>query len=224
MKYIFLLLITCIVACYQQRAGKFAGATSMIVRKEQVVSSRIFNKNSWQYFLQHLPVTDGPILDYTGHRVAFQEKHTGIVNYDVGTRDLQQCADALIRLRAEYLYSRQRYNEIGFHFVNGKFYTWNAYCKGIKIISNGRDITTGQASAYTHESLRKYLDIVYEYASTISLAKELKAADNLAVGTVIIHPGSPGHCFKLLMKQQIIMVKKFLNLWKAILPHNPFMF
>ncbi len=165
--------------------------------RQEIVSSKKFEEQSWQYFLQHLPLTNGPVLDYKGKPVSYQEKHFAIVNYDVGRTDLQQCADALMRLRAEYLFRQQRYSEIGFHFVSGRYYSWDDYCKGLKVLPDGNNIKIFQAlsCSRTHESLRKYLDIVYTYASTISLAKELKKKNIFEVGTVVIFPGSPGHCF-----------------------------
>jgi hypothetical protein len=160
-------------------------------------TSKNYDVNSWQYFLQHLPIVDKPIVDYRGKQISYQEKHVGIIPYDVGTFDLQQCADALMRLRAEYLFQQKRFNEIGFHFVSGDYYTWNDYCKGSRPVAKGSGVKfiSVSSSEKNHESLRKYLDIVYSYASTISLSKELKTANDFEIGTVVIYAGSPGHCF-----------------------------
>jgi len=56
-------------------------------------------------------------------------------------------------------------------------------------------LVKGKTEDHSHASLRQYLDIVYAYASTISLARELPDATRLAIGTVVISAGSPGHCF-----------------------------
>ncbi|HWI93403.1 MAG TPA: DUF4846 domain-containing protein [Flavisolibacter sp.] len=160
-------------------------------------TSKKYDANSWQYFLRHLPVVDEPIVDYRGKQISNQKKHIGIIPYDVGASDLQQCADALMRLRAEYLFQQKRFNEIGFHFVSGDYYTWSGYCKGLRPVAKGSGVKfiSVSPSEKNHESLRKYLDIVYSYASTISLSKELKTANDFEIGTVIIYAGSPGHCF-----------------------------
>jgi len=38
--------------------------------------------------------------------------HEAVIDRDPGNRNIQQCADAVIRLRAEYLYSRKAYEAI----------------------------------------------------------------------------------------------------------------
>ncbi len=92
----------------------------------------VYPTDSWPYFLQHLPRKKGPVLDFKGNPVYNQEKHVEILTYDVGTADLQQCADALMRIRAEYLFTRKKYSSIGFHFNSGLFYSWADYLKGIR--------------------------------------------------------------------------------------------
>ncbi len=198
MKYFLLYLIPVFIFnCNNSSAPTIILTDQVSAIKRQIGSSKKFDDQSWQYFLQHLPVKKGIVVDYTGNAVANQMKQDGIIQYDVGKADLQQCADALMRIRAEYLFSQKRYEEIGFHFVDGHYYSYNDYCKGLRIVTSGKTISfTFLNSCFkTHETLRKYLNIVYCYASTISLAKELKKTDDFSVGTVVIFSGSPGHCF-----------------------------
>lgn len=171
--------------------------TESIIEVPEKLTPVTFANGSWPHFLQHLPTVESAVVDYRGLPVQHQEKAAAIVNYDIGSKDLQQCADALIRLRAEYLFSQKRFNDIRFQFTSGQPYSFSDYCQGIRPIPKGNQVQFALAAAperNTHQALRKYLDIVYAYAGTLSLNRELKETNTITVGTVILKPGSPGHC------------------------------
>ena len=48
---------------------------------------------------------NAPVLIYTGAQKWRQDVHAAVIDIDVGRRDLQQCADAIMRLRAEWLFA-----------------------------------------------------------------------------------------------------------------------
>lgn len=179
-----------------------------------------FPDGSWQLFLQNLPARPGKVVDYTGAPINNQNKHVAVLNYDVGKRDLQQCADALMRLRAEYLFQQRQFDQIRFHFTSGQLYSWKDYCRGLQPRIRGSRVQfeTGGPRKQNYTSLRAYLDIVYAYAGTQSLYRELKPAGRFEVGTIIITPGSPGHCCIIVDEAKRIDGKRVFKLAESYMP------
>ncbi|MDB5252057.1 MAG: hypothetical protein JWP27_1226 [Flaviaesturariibacter sp.] len=192
MKYLLLLLPVCLESCYGTDPVRSL-STQAIPTSSVTVST---TPRSWAFFLQHLPTADGPVVDYTGKPIANQSKHSAVLTYDVGKRDLQQCADALIRLRAEYLFEAGRASEIAFRFTSGEWFRYKEYLAGLRPRIMAGRIHAGYVDPVppSHASMRRYLDIVYAFAGTVSLHRDLLPASGFAIGTVIITPGSPGHC------------------------------
>lgn len=156
-------------------------------------------KESFTHYLQNLPLKpDGTKVKYYDDREKSGDAYLAVIDFDLGERDLQQCADAVIRLRAEYLYEEKQYNEIHFNFVSGFHAEFSKWADGYGISVNGSEVSwiDNRNNNSSYESFQKYLDIVYAYASTLSLENELiaKPLSDLAIGDVFIQGGSPGHC------------------------------
>jgi len=134
---------------------------------------------SWGEWLRGVPLKPegAPVFFHTGAKKWRQDVHAAVLDIDVGKRDLQQCADAIMRLRAEWLYASGRKSEIAFNDTDGK-----------------RRIFAKQAKQ-DYASFRKYMDLVFAYAGTYSLDRELKSAQiaDLKIGDVFIKGGFPGH-------------------------------
>jgi hypothetical protein len=187
------------------------------VNKEETVKPSI---HSWQGWLQHLPETKGDIVDYRGKAISNQSKHFALLRFDVGSRDLQQCADALIRLRAEFLFGESRFDEISFRFTSGERFSYTNFLAGKRpaATSSRNTVYTVTTSPNNHESLRKYLDIVYTYTNTIALERDLKPATDFAVGTIVVHGGSPGHCFMIIDESKNEKGQKVFKLAEGYMP------
>ena len=72
-------------------------------------------KGSFGEYLQNSPLKPkgAKILDHNQSPISNQHEHIAILDYDIGHKNLQQCADIIIRLRADYLWKQKRYQEIG---------------------------------------------------------------------------------------------------------------
>lgn len=148
--------------------------------------------NSFGFHLQNLPLkSHGSLVMYfDGTYKPNYSTYIGVVNLPIGKLNLHQCADAVMRLRADYLFSQKKYSEIEFQFVNGGKGNYLKYL-------NGR--------TPSKQNFWSYLEYVFSYANTYSLNKQLYKKDikNLEIGDVFIRGGFPGHT--------VIVVDKCVN-------------
>lgn len=160
---------------------------------------KAYENESFQKYLSDFPLLplDEKIHLYDGTEKYYQDVHASILDIDVGNRDLQQCADAIMRLRSEYLFKQKRYDEIAFDFTNGWRFEYQKWRDGNKLAVNGNKTSwvKGNRKNESYKEFRSYLNQVFMYAGTLSLSKELtyKKMENIEIGDILIQGGSPGH-------------------------------
>lgn len=141
---------------------------------------------------------DAPVHLHDGTLKSNQSGHHAVIDIDVGEKDLQQCADAIMRLRAEYLYSQNRYDEITFQLTNGEMVSFSHWSSGNRPFIQGNTITwrLSEPSDSTYECFRSYLNFLYSYAGSYSLSRQMRSVHDVAtmhIGDVFIQGGFPGH-------------------------------
>jgi hypothetical protein len=163
---------------------------------------------SFGAWLRHLPLlpAGAPVHLFDGQLKARQDVHVAVVDLDVGRRDLQQCADAVMRLRAEYLWAAGRLQDIRFHPDPGKprALAW----------TGGRDRT----------QFARYLVRVFAEAGSASLEAELTPRGRAPVepGDVLIQGGYPGHAVLVLDVATTSDGRRLLLLGQSYLPAQEF--
>jgi hypothetical protein len=156
------------------------------------------DEKSFGNYLRNFPLNpSGSKVKYYNGDVKSAEVYVAVFNMDIGGRDLQQCADAIMRLRAEYLYQKGQYDGIHFNFTNGFRADYAKWRAGNRIVIDGNKASWVQKNIKStdYKSFREYLDMVFAYAGTLSLSKEMKKVTvaEMQIGDVFIEGGSPGH-------------------------------
>lgn len=138
--------------------------------------------NSYVSWLRKLPLKKNKtVFTYDGRPKHNQAAQFAVLDVSVGNKDLQQCADAVIRLRAEYLYEQRRLNEIDFSDNNHVHY---------RLPANANRMI-----------FDRYLEKVFSYCGTASLANQLLPVNAFTLvsgGDVLIKAGAPGHAMQVI--------------------------
>lgn len=126
---------------------------------------------------------DHTVYLYNGNPKTDQNSHYAILDFSTGNKDLQQCADAIMRLRAEYFFSGQDYAKIDFKSAQKgfNFKQWLG-----KINSAGKN---------KHTLLLDFMQDVFINCGTYTLdamTSNIPVKD-MQPGDIFIKAGSPGH-------------------------------
>lgn len=157
-------------------------------------------------FLRGLPLraAGSAVLSFDGATVvpANDPRVFAVAELDVGRADLQQCADSAIRLHAEWLWSRNEAHRAAYRFVSGDLATFAGYAAGDRPIVQGNRVTWARRAKPQSDrrAYRSFLDMVFMYASTISLARDADPVERAAIlpGDMFVAPGGPGHAVVVL--------------------------
>ncbi|MEM9836565.1 MAG: DUF4846 domain-containing protein [Bacteroidota bacterium] len=150
-------------------------------------------------YLRQLPLkSPGSLVEYyNGDTKPNYGVYEYVVDLEIGPRDLHQCADAVMRVRAEYLWQSKQYDKIHFNFTNGFRVDYAKWMAGQRVIIEGNKTYWRKRTspANTYASFWKYLELIFAYAGTASLEKELvaKPITEAQIGDVLIKGGFPGH-------------------------------
>ncbi len=159
-------------------------------------------KNSFGYWLGQVPLKkDKSVYLYNHNLKANQSAQFAVLDVSVGNKDLQQCADAVMRLRAEYLFSQNEMNQILFTDNEKKKYSFSA--------------------PFTREHFTQYLDKVFAMCGTASLSQQLKSKNNfndIVAGDVIIRGGFPGHAVIVMDVAENAQKEKIFLLAQSYMP------
>ncbi len=155
--------------------------------------------NSFAAWLRRLPLKPpgAQVRLFNGELKYFQDAVAAVAEMDTGNKDLQQCADAAIRLWAEYLFSQKKYAAIHFNLTNGFRVDFEKWAAGhrVQVAGNKTWWAKTQPPSNSYATFRAYLDFVFRYAGSLSLSQELPEAplSELEIGDIFIQGGSPGH-------------------------------
>lgn len=159
--------------------------------------------NSFGGYLQRMTIkVDEPVLLHDGSKKYNQNLHFATLPLDVGKKDLQQCADATMRLRAEYLFAGGMQDKIGFHFTSGHHFSWKSYAEGLRPVIEGNNVRfvkkAGRDTSY--KAFRNYMDIIFTYCGTASMIKDVTAVTgDVQVGDILLQRKQPyGHAMMVM--------------------------
>jgi Domain of unknown function (4846) len=160
------------------------------------------DSNSFAGWLRTVPLKeDKTVYLFDGRPKHNQQAQFAVLDISVPRKNLQQCADAVMRLRAEYLFVTKQFDAINFTDNANTAYTFH--------------------TPYTKENFMLYMERVFGMCGSASLSKQLKPVSDFSAiqpGDVLIRGGFPGHAIIVVDVAENAEGKKIFMLAQSYMP------
>lgn len=225
---------TCTVSCWTLAIVLGAASPHIALAQGGTIAHRfapppgavrsVQDPSSFGHYLRHLRLKPegSKVHLYDGRPKSRQDVHAAVVAVSTGSKDLQQCADAVIRLHAEHLFAQGAIDRIAYTFTNGWSAPFSRWATGqrIRVSGNRCSWVNGSAPDRSHTALLAYLEQVFMYAGTRSLARDLVPVTGTEVrsGDVYVQGGSPGHAVIVVDVARSIEGRTYIMLAQSYMP------
>lgn len=162
----------------------YSGPAFKINKEGKTIAERFVNldpsyerdsveKGSYAEWLLNLPLKPyGSVTHYYNGEEKYFDCQVGVIDMKLvpENEDVMQCADAAMRLRAEYLYAAKKYSQIHFNFTNGFCCDYSKWASGDRVhLKGNKSWWSHDASEdYSYKTFCKYLRMVF-YLSLIHI-------------------------------------------------------
>lgn len=202
-KIIIILLGVLLTACTPSsttKNKKYINTEGTTLETRILVSKGYQREQSdFAHFLQTYPLKENgsPILLYNGKKKFNQNSQIAVFKLPLENENLQQCADSVMRVYAEYYWNTKQYDKIQFHLSDGFLLSYNKWREGNRVVIKNDHASYVKSASYddSYECFKKYLRIVFAYSGSASMVSESTPIklNEIRVGDVFLKGGSPGH-------------------------------
>jgi hypothetical protein len=161
---------------------------------------------------------------YDGSPKSNQEVQYGVLDIDIGKKDLVQCADAAMKLRADFLFENHRYDEIKFLATSGDEICFSKWLNGSRWKQQGAKLVSYNINKDIRNIQQEYnsfMEFVFSYCGTYSLSRQLNVVNNInsiQAGDIFIQGGFPGHAVTIMAVAKDNTGKKIFLLSQGYMP------
>ena len=163
---------------------------------------------SFAEWLRGLPLAapNTPVLSHAGDTVfAGDDAYVAsVVAIDVGAGDLQQSADAVIRLHGEWLWASDQQSAISYKSTTKLDMPFSRWAKGQRLLAAGPNmgwVVKGKPKDPTYNDFRQYIDAVMLWSNNVSLAMRATHVGDpaqLSAGDFFLQTRGKGHAILVL--------------------------